>query len=214
MTSAPIKPEYGPTLPEIVDPRWRRASRATRRAVIAGGVLVLALIAVAVVVTWPSSVSGGGPVSFHFNYADHLHRVKPAAGEAARVEAHSRGVLVASIAVSRVRLPSYGGNLEGELPLYADGVIAGLARKYRGFALEIEGKIRNNDVPGYTIDFSATLHRRRIFGRSVLLFPASSRARDGLLVMMLERPNSGVTTPDKIAVTGDLKTPFTTFEVG
>ena len=58
------------------------------------------------------------------------------------------------------------------------------------------------------------LHRRPIFGRVVLLFPVRSHPRDGLRVTMLERPNIGVTSPDKIAVTSDLKTPFTTFEVG
>jgi hypothetical protein len=214
MTAAPIKPEYGPTLPELAGPRWRRASRATRGAVIAAAGLFVAVVAAIVVATWPNSVSGGGPVSFHFEYADHLHRMTPHAGELARIEARSRGLLAASLTVARVHLPSYGGNLEGELPLYADGVIARLPAAYPNFALELEGKIRNNDVPGYTIDFSATRRGRPIFGRAVLLFPARSHARDGLLVTMLERPNSAVVTPDKLGVTGDLKTPFTTFEVG
>jgi hypothetical protein len=31
---------------------------------------------------------------------------------------------------------------------------------------------------------------------------------------MLERPNSQVTSPDRIAITSDLKTPFTTFQLG
>lgn len=214
MPGAPIKPEYGPTLPELAGPPWRRASRATRRLVVATAVLAVALIAAAILLTWPSSVSGGRPVAFHFDYADHLHKVRPAPGQFARVEARSRGLLAASFAVSPVRLPLYGGNLEGELPLFARGVIATLASQYPQFALEIEGKIRNNDVPGYTIDFSATLGRRPLFGRVVMLFPAHAHQRDGVLVTMLERPNLAVTSPDKIAVTGDLKTPFTTLEVG
>src|SRR5438270_11222967 len=100
MRPAPIKPEYGPTLPQLLGPRWQRASRLTRRALIAGAVFLVALVALAVIATWPSSISGGRPVSFHFDYADHLHRVKPQKGEYARVEAHSRGLLAASFAVA------------------------------------------------------------------------------------------------------------------
>jgi hypothetical protein len=214
MRAAPIKPQYGPTLPELVGPRWRRASATTRRAVIAGATLAVALVVLAVIVTWPTSLSGGRPVSFHFDYADHLHKVDAQPGQYARVEARSRGIMAASFAVAPLRLPPYGCNLEGALPIYARGLIARLAASYPSFALEIEGKIRNNDVPGYTIDFSGMLNRRAIYGRVVMLFPVHPQQRDGLLVTMLQRPNSGVTSPDKIAVTGDLKLPFTTFEVG
>jgi hypothetical protein len=214
MRPPPIKPEYGPPLPELVEPRWRRASRVTRAAVLAGVGLIVALILLVVVVTWPKSISHGGAVPFHFDYADHLHRAAPARGDLARVEARSRGLLAASFAVAPVRLPPYSGDLEGELPLFAKEVIASLAVAYPHFALEIEGKIRNNDVPGYTIDFSATLNGRAIFGRVVLLFPDHAHQRDGLRVTMLERPSLTVTSPDRIAVTSDLKTPFTTFQVG
>jgi hypothetical protein len=214
MRPPPIKPEYGPTLPELVEPRWRRVSRATRAAVLAGVGLIVVLILAVVVVTWPKSISHGGAVPFHFEYADHLHRVAPPRGDLARVEARSRGLLAASFAVAPLRLSPYGGDLEGELPLFAKQVIAGLAATYPRFALEIEGKIRNNDVPGYTIDFSAELNGRPIFGRVVLLFPDHAHQRDGLQVTMLERPSLTVTSPDRIAVTSDLKTPFTTFQVG
>src|SRR6266446_447678 len=115
MRPPPIKPEYGPPLPELVEPRWRRASRATRAAVLAGAGLIVALILLVVIVTWPKSISHGGVVPFHFDYAGRLHRVTPAQGELARVEARSRGLLAASFTLAPVRLPPYGGNLEGEL---------------------------------------------------------------------------------------------------
>jgi hypothetical protein len=214
MRTPPIKPEYGPPLPALVEPRWRRASRTTRAAVLAGVGLIVALIVLVVVVTWPKSISHGGTVPFHFDYADHLHRVAPARGDIARVVARSRGLLAASFAVAPLRLPPYDGNLQGELPLFANELIASLAAGYPHFALEIEGKMRNNDVPGYTIDFSATLNGRPIFGRVALLFPDHAHQRDGLKVTMLQRPNAQVTSPDRIAVTGDLKTPFTTLQVG
>jgi hypothetical protein len=214
MRPPPIKPEYGPPLPALVEPRWRRASRTTRTAVMAGVGLIVALILLVVVVTWPKSISHGGAVPFRFDYADHLHRVAPARGELARVEARSRGLLAASFAVASLRVPPYSGDLEGELPLFAKELIEGLAARYPHFALALEGKIRNNDVPGYTIDFSATLNGRPIFGRVVLLFPDHTHQRDGLQVTMLERPNSQVTSPDRIAITSDLKTPFTTFQLG
>jgi hypothetical protein len=214
MRPPPIKPEYGPPLPELLAPRWRRAARTTRSAVLAAAALLVVLIVFVVVATWPKSISHGGAVPFHFEYADHLHRSAPAPGDFARVEARSRGVLAASFAVGPLRLPPYAGDLEGELPLFAREQIARLAATYPHFALDVEGKIRNNNVPGYTIDFSSTLNGRPVFGRVALLFPDHAHQRDGLRVTMLERPNSQVTSPDRIAVTGDLKTPFTTFQLG
>ena len=44
MAAVPMKPEYGPTLGRLLAPRWQRASRLTRAAVvIAAGVALLAV---------------------------------------------------------------------------------------------------------------------------------------------------------------------------
>lgn len=213
MRTAPIKPQYGPTLPQLLAPRLR-SSGGLRRGLAALVLALVALVAAIVVLTWPSSVSHGGPVPFSFQYADHLHRVGSSGGEIARIEARSRGLLVASLSVSAVRLPPYGGDLEGELPLYADQLIGRLATADPSFALELEGKIRDNDAPGYTIDYSARRNGRPVFGRLVLLFPSHGNPRRGLMLTMLERPGVAVSTPDRIGVVGDLKLPFTTFQTG
>ena len=213
MRTAPIKPQYGPTLPQLLAPRWR-ASRLLRRATAAAGALLVAIVVGIVLLTWPKSVSHGGATPFRFDYADHLRRVTAPRGSLAKVEGRSNGLLVASLTVGPVRIPPYSGDLEGELPLYADSVIAQLAAAEQGFDLELEGKIRDNDVPGYTIDFSAQRRGRPIFGRVVLLFPDRPHRRDGVLITMLQRPSKAVTSPDRIGVVGDLKLPFTTFQTG
>jgi hypothetical protein len=214
MRTAPVKPEFGPTLPELLAGPWQRASRTTRGSVLAGLALVLALVALIVFVTWPTSISRGGRVPFSFEYADHLRQVAAPRGQLAKVEARSRGLLAASLAVAAVRLPPYSGDLESELPLYANALLPRLVATYPGFALALEGKVRDNDVPGYAIGFSATPHGRPVLGRVVLLFPDRPQQRDGLALTMLERPNTQVTSPDKVGMAGDLKLPFTTFAIG
>lgn len=214
MRTAPVKPEFGPTLPELLTGPWQRASHTTRRATVAGLALVLALVALIVFVTWPTSISGGGTVPFSFEYGNHLKRVAASHGQLAKVEARSRGVLAASLAVAPVRLPPYSGDLESELPLYASVLLPRLIATYPGFALALEGKVRDNDVPGYAIGFSANLHGRPVLGRIVLLFPDRPQQRDGLALTMLERPNTQVVSPDKVGMTGDLKLPFSTFAIG
>lgn len=214
MRAAPIKPQYGPTLPQLLTPWWRRSSRATRSALAAASALLLAIVVLVVLITWPQTISRDGAVPYDFSYADHLHQVRPDPGSSAKVEARARGLLAASFAVAPVRLPPYGGDLEGELPLYAAGLIARLAAANPGFALGTEGKVRDNDVPGYTIDYSALRKGRQIFGRVVLLFPDRPHVRNGLVVTMLQRPSLQITTPDRVGVVGDLKLPFTTFQAG
>ena len=37
MAAIPVKPEYGPTLGHMLEPRWRRAGSVTRALVVAAG---------------------------------------------------------------------------------------------------------------------------------------------------------------------------------
>jgi hypothetical protein len=213
MASVPLKPGYGPTLGELLAPRWRRAPRAVRGVTLAAGVgLVLAALA-AVLTLEAAKVSYGGRTPFSFSYR-HLYRTSPDPGGYVKVERRdSAGRLEDSFAVQRLRLPPYEGGLSGELPLYAAGYIRGLAARYEGFRLWAEGKGRVNTVPAYTVFYSALVDGQKMYGRDVLLLPERPAVRDGVDIVMLTSPraNATISSPLLVASEGVLETPLHTF---
>src|SRR5271165_3722387 len=123
MVAVPMKPQYGPTLGRLLAPRWHAASPLARRAVIACGVALLALLIGAALTLENAKYSHGGKVPFSFSYRS-LYRVAPDQGEFVKVERHrASGALEDSFAVGPLRLPPYSESLTGELPLYAAGYI-------------------------------------------------------------------------------------------
>jgi hypothetical protein len=209
-----LKPEYRPTLAQLLAPGWRRATTAMR-------VLVLALIAAfsvglgALTLTLlPAHISYGGPVPFGFSYRG-LHRVAPDAGEDVKVTRRSAsGRLLDSFAVSALVLPPYAGALSGELPLYAEGYIHSLSAKYADFELRGEGKARvATGATAYNIYYSVLLAGQKLYGRDVLLVPERPAARRGVAISMLtsSRSSRQVTSPLLVATAGLLYEPFRTF---
>jgi len=212
MASVPLKEQYGPTLGQLLAPRWHAAPRAARGMVIAvGGVLVVLAVA-AVFTLLPASFSYGGAAPFHFSYRG-LYRSTPGPGEYVRVERRARGELEDSFAVAPLRLPPYAGGLSGELPLYASGYIGALGRRFRGFTLRGEGKTRVNTVPAYNVFYIATVGGREMYGRDVLLLPERPGVRDGVAIEMLSTPRVSlrVSSPLEVAGTGVLERPLKTF---
>lgn len=215
MAAVPLKPEYGPTLGQLLSPRWRAASVAARGVVVACGVGLVAL-AVAVALTLEDSTfSHGGPVPFSFSYRG-LYRTAPDPGGYVKVQRRHDGRLEDSFVVKPLALPPYSGYLSGELPLYAAGYIRGLSRRYAGFVLRGEGKTRVNTVFGYNVFYTAVLEGRRMYGRDVLLLPERPGVREGVDIVMLtsSTANSRVTSPSEVASTGILQKPLKTFTFG
>jgi hypothetical protein len=212
----PIKPQYGPTLGQLLSPRWRGASTLARWAVIAVAV-GFALLALAAVLTFENAkYSHGGRVPFSFSYRD-LYRVAADPGGYVKVQRRSPGGwLEDSFAVEPLRLPPYSGNLSGELPLYASGVIEGLSRTYPEFMLRGEGKTRVNGVPAYNILYTAMLEGQLMYGRNVLLLPEAKAAREGVQIVMLVSPTvrPRVRVPSEVASTGVLSRPLKSFTIG
>jgi len=214
--SIPIKPEYTPTFGQLYGPRWRAARRATRAAIIAL-VLALLVLAAAVVLTLTDAhYSHGGPVPFHLRYRS-LSRVAPVDGEYVRLAATGPdGALENAFAVGPLELGAYSGNVSGYLPIYANGVIAGLIRQYPDFALQGEGEERvdtTNGVynpAGYEISFSTRLGGVPVDGRVVLIVAPHGDGRAGLTVTMLTRANSGVDAAHPVGSDGVLNLPFGT----
>ncbi len=217
MAAVPMKAEYGPTLGQLLAPRWRRASRTLRAGVIAAGI-VLGAIAIATALTLENSkFHHGGRVPFSFSYRG-LFRVAPDPGGYAKVQSHGAdGAVKYSFAVDPIVLPRYAGSLGAEIPIFAAGYIERLSRRTQGFVLHGEGKTRvTNTELGYQILYTATVAGRRMFGRNVLLLPPHAGAREGVALVMLTAVGASpqVASPMEVASTGVLLRPLKTFAFG
>jgi hypothetical protein len=212
----PIKPQYGPTLGRLLQPRWRAASRPARAAaMIAAAGLLAGLIALALALL-NAHFSHGGKVPFSFSYRG-LYRTAPDRGGYVKVQRRdSRGRLEDSFAVEPLALPPYRGSLPGELPLYAAGYIQGLSRREEDFVLREEGKTKVNKLPAYNVIYTTTVEGRTMWGRDVLLVPERPGAREGVDIVMLTSPTASaqVTSPLEVATAGVLERPLKTFAIG
>jgi hypothetical protein len=216
MASIPVKPEYGPTLGRMLEPRWRRAGTATRALVIAAGVAFLVLAAAVVLTLEPARYSHGGSFPFSFTYRG-LYREKPEPGGYARVVAHyPDGSLKYYYAVNPLVIPPYTGEPSGALPVYATGYARTLPARFPGLERTGEGKTRVNKVPAYQVLYKVRIDGREMYGRNVLLLPERPGARRGVEIVMLtaKGASSEVKEPSEVASGGVLLRPLKTFSFG
>src|SRR6185312_11520563 len=68
MATLPLKPEYRPTLPQLLAPGWRKAPRAVRLLVLAAAAAFAVGVAALVLTLLPAHISYGGPTPFNFSY--------------------------------------------------------------------------------------------------------------------------------------------------
>ena len=214
MAAVPMKPEYGPTLGRLLEPRWRAASRRARWAVIAASGVALALAAAIVLMLLPATYSRGGAVPFGFHYKG-LYRAKPDPGAFVKVQSRSGGGALKYVyEVYPLSLPAYTGGVAGELPRYASAYVAALAARSSDFELRGEGKTRlNTGEVGYQVLYTARVEGRKMYGRNVLLLPPREGVRRGVVIAMLTAPGASaqIKGPIEVASTGVLQRPLKTF---
>ena len=216
MPAVPMKPEYGPTLGQLLAPRWRTASRLARASTISLGVgLVAVLLGVALTLTNPV-YTHGGPVPFSFSYRG-LYRVPADPGGYVKVQKRSSdGSLDYSYAVAPLTLRPYSGELSAALPMYAAIYIRALSPRYQDFQLRGEGRARVNSVNGYDVLYTALVEGRPMLGRDILLLPERAGARAGVIISMLTAPgvSKQIVGPLEVASTGVLLAPLRSFTFG
>jgi hypothetical protein len=217
MKAAAMKREYGPTLGQLLAPRWHAASRLLRAIAVLAGVGLLALLVGAGLTLENAKFSHGGSVPFSFSYRD-LYRVAPEPGGFVKVESRwPDGALKYSYAVDPLTLPAYSGELTAEIPLYELVYAHELSQRYSDFELRGTGKTRvNNVLTGYQVLFTANVEGREMYGRDVLLLPKRAGVREGVVVAMLTSPTASaqVSSPMEVGETGTLLRPLKTFAFG
>jgi hypothetical protein len=212
MASVPLKPQYGPTLGRLLEPRWRSARPVVRAITIVAGVSLLALIVGVVLTLLDASYSHGGRMPFSFKYKG-LYRTTPDPGGYVKVARSSDGRLDYSYAVAPLLLADYRGNVTGELPIFVAGYTSKLARRLPGFRFEGEGKTRiSSTLAGYDVLYSAHIDGRTMYGRDVMLLPPGRGVREGVVIEMLSKEAATVSKP--VASSGVLETPLKTFAFG
>jgi hypothetical protein len=219
----PVKPAFGPTLPALAGPLWRRAPRALRIVAAAATVVLVALVVVAAVRGGPGAsgerhVVVERPIAYNLRHHPALRRVEPRAGESLRLEARRDGLFLQSFAVTSLELPPYRGAPSGPYAIAAEGLKDRLARRFDAFELVQEGRARINQVPGYQVVFTArSAEGRRLYGRWVMLVPLTdppTPQRRGVTLELLGTPAAGIPNAEEIGDVGQLKLPLRSFRFG
>ncbi len=216
MAAIPVKPEYGPTLGKMLEPRWRRSGRGAKAAIVAAGVALLVLVAGVVLTLEPARFAHGGALPFSFTYSG-LYKQPAEQGGYARVAAHyPDGSIKYSFAVNPLVLPPYEGEASGAVPVYATGYWRHVEQRFPGLQRTGEGKTRVNKVPAYQLLYKVRIDGREMYGRNVLLLPERPGARRGVEIVMLTAAGatSEVKEPSEVASGGVLLRPLKTFSFG
>ncbi len=216
MPALPIKPEFGPTLGELLAPRWHAASALVRRLVIAALAALLVGVIALVLALLNTTYLHGGRVPFSFSYRG-LSRVAPEPGGYVRIEKRSpHGRLLYSFAIDPLTVPPYTGEPQAALPIFASAYVRALRSRYPGLAYRGEGRTTVNSVLAYDVLYERTVEGRRMLGRDVLLLQGGKGAREGVDIVMLTAPgaNKQITGPYEVASTGVLLHPLRSVTLG
>jgi hypothetical protein len=207
-----VRPEFGPTLPELLAPRLRALPRPVRLA------LGAAAAALVLVVLWALLLRGPGggqrtvvvrsPTAFNFIYRPPLAKRAPHAGELARVSGRGQ-----SFVVRDLRLPAYRGDSAGILPIWTTDTSDALARRLPGYQWRYEGRANVNGFQGYELVFQYRPHGRLVFGRRIFLLPQTT-GRRGVEITLLAPRSLAVARADAIGHNGPLKTALRSFRFG
>jgi hypothetical protein len=207
-----LRPEFGPSLPQLLRARLGVPER------ISAAVALAAVVVAAVVVI----ASRGGDVHyihrsdpvFNLRYAPVLHRVPARGGVLFELDGRRGSLFLQSLVIRPLRLPAYRGSVSGMLPVYAARRMELVRRRYTDLAVLDEGKARVGGAPGYQIGFRARLGGRTVFGRQVLVVPDEPGARDGVMMTVVQTHAAGAHSLDDVGNVGAIKKAFRSFRFG
>jgi hypothetical protein len=183
-----VKPEYGPTLPDLLESRLGGVPKRLRSITAAVIVVVVLVVGLVSVRGGSSSISGAaGGVSFSFSYSG-LRREAAPPGVAVLLAARRGMQLVARIEVAPLRLPAYAGNVIGIEPLIAANYMRAFAARTPGVAIQGAGPTVVAGTAGYNFTFTQRLDGGTYYGRVIFITPSLSHARRGLTLSLLAQP--------------------------
>ena len=209
-----VRPEFGPTLPELLGPRIRVLPRAVRLVLAAVAALLVLVILYALfkpagATTRKNAVIVRSPIAFNFVYRAPFRKQAPQQGELARV-----GSKAQSFSVRALNLPAYQGDAAGFLPLYAARQQAQMAKDLPGFVWRADGRANINKQQGFEIVFQFRGDGGRLtYGRRIFLLPDVT-ARQGADIWATAPRSPAIVRADDVGHNGGLKTELRSFRFG
>jgi hypothetical protein len=214
-----VRPEFGPTLPELIGPRVRALPRGVRIGLAALAALVVVAAAALLLRdnrdTRPHAVVRA-PVAFNLLYPKPLERVKPRGRETLRLQTPAGSSAPQSFAVTPLKLPPYRGDSSAVLLGMSARLIEQMTRAIPGFVWRADGRVNYNRQPGYEIQFQAKIGGRTTYGRRTLLVPGGDTPpRAGVDIMILAARSPAVPNVNAVASKASaLKTAIRSFRFG
>lgn len=209
-----VRPEFGPTLPELAGPRFRALPKAVRIVLIALAALIVLAILYALFKPAPATVRKRAvivrtPVAFNFAYRRPFAKQPLQGTETARVGSRTQ-----VFAVSPLNLPAYRGDAAGFLPLYAAQQEAAMAKQYPGFVWRDDGRANINKQQGFEIVFQFRGKDGALtYGRRIFLLP-NVTARQGADIVVTAPRSNAIVRADDVGHNGGLKTALRSFRFG
>jgi hypothetical protein len=208
-----VRPEFGPTLPELLGPRLRALPRAVRLA-LAAALAALVVLALVLIATRDDGLHGAqvhGQVAFNVQWTSALHRVAPHPGELLRLQDRAGAQ---SYVVRPLRLAPYQGDTSAVLTGLATQIAIQMRASVPGFVLRQEGRARIANQPGYQIQYQFTEGGHTAYGRRVLLTPDQPGVRGGADIDLRAPRSPQVPNFDAAGSAGALKQPLRSFHFG
>jgi hypothetical protein len=208
-----LRPEFGPTLPELISGRFS----VSRRVIAIGAVIALIVAAVVIKVV----IDGGreklvvhGKPSYNVLYdPSQLHKATPQGNEQMRLVGKRPHVSV-EVTARPAKLPPFNGDvIGGQLPLYTAQYAGRLEQQLPRFQLGSEGKARLNQAPGYQISYTSGPPGNQTFWREVWVMPKADQPEQTVVVKM-RQTFSGRPGPRGQALLQATKKAFRSFRFG
>ena len=214
MSSSPLlRPEFGPTLPELLSRRLSVSRRAITVAAVVLLVLVVAAIKIALGIGRATITVDGSPAFSVVYKTAQLHKAKLRPGEVLRLQGKRKHVSVLLTARRLVLPPFHGDVVGGQLPLYSTTYQDQLKAQLPQFALTDEGKSRINTAEGYELGYQSGPNGHRTYWREIFLLPDTTRG-DQIVVLRLGQTFSGKTGPRDRALVAAAKQAYQSFRFG
>ena len=190
-----VRPEFGPTLPELL-----RGRGVPPRAIAAGAILLAVVLAVTVFLVTrrdESELAHRSDPQFTLLYDPAFVRpvdVRP--GELTRLEGRD-GRLRAEVSVRPLRLPAYRGDVaHGLLPVHVERRKTELRRELEGFTLTDEGRANVNRAPGYQLGYRQRMPGEIVTWRELYVVPDEPGAREGVVLVLRQAKRGRRITAD------------------
>jgi hypothetical protein len=214
-----VRPEFGPTLPELLGPRIRALPRAAQVALaLAAAVIVVALALFVRRDTEDPRAQAviREPIAYNLIYPPSLERVRPKAPETLRLQTPPGTAAPQSFAVKPFKLPPYHGDSTGILTLMSANMITRMSKQYPGFIWRGDGRVNYNRQPGYEILFQAKIDGHTTYGRRTMLVPGGDTPpHEGLDITMLAARSPAIPRVDAVgSASGALKTAIRSLRFG